>query len=116
MVPRVRFADPCRKETFVMKRTIASLAVLAVLATGAFAQTSDPYNTNNANNTNNASTTTTTTTTDNTLADPNATTTTTTTEADESLPATASPLPLLALNGLGMIATGAWLVRRRRHA
>jgi len=98
-----------------MKRTIASLAVLAILATGALAQTSDPYN-SNPNTT--PSSTPSTTPNDNTLADPNASTTTTT-DADvnsESLPATASPLPLLALNGLGMIATGAWLVRRRRHA
>jgi len=100
-----------------MKRTIASLAVLAVLATGAFAQTSDPYN-NNTSNTNTTNTNTANPNSpDNTLADPNATTSTTDANMkDESLPATASPLPLLALSGMSMIATGAWLVRRRRHA
>ena len=87
-----------------MKRIIASLAVLAILATGALAQTSDPYNSQSQPS--NTSTTT----------DPNATTTTTDTDMNnENLPATASPLPLLALSGFGMLASGAWLVRRRRH-
>ena len=95
-----------------MKRIIAALAVLTVLATGALAQTSDPYNNPSSTPTN-----TSTTDNDNTLADPNATTTTTTDADmdDENLPATASPLPLLALSGMSMLASGAWLVRRRRH-
>ena len=106
-----------------MKRILASLAVLAVLATGAFAQTSDPYATGNNTN-NNASTNTTNTMTSptntntdvNTTTDATTTTEATTTTDSNNLPATASPLPLLSLSGIGMIATGAWLLRRSRHA
>lgn len=114
-----------------MKRTIASLAVLAILATGAWAQTSDPYsNTTNNNATtktstpgtsttnadviDNTNTTNTTTTDANTTTD--ATMNTTTDSNNDNLPATASPLPLLSLSGIGMIASGVWLMRRRRNA
>lgn len=102
-----------------MKRFLASLSVLAILATGAFAQSNDSYGTQS--NTNSASGTNTT----NNSADPSATnntsndmnTTTTTDDTDNNdLPATASPLPLLALSGLGMLGSGAWLLRRRRQS
>jgi hypothetical protein len=33
--------------------------------------------------------------------------------SDENLPATASPLPLVALGSVGALAAGAWLSRRR---
>lgn len=41
-----------------------------------------------------------------TTADPSMT-------SDENLPATASPLPLVALGSVGALAAGAWLSRRR---
>lgn len=104
-----------------MKRILASLAVLAIMATGAWAQSSDSYgtssntnattntNTNTLNSTDNTSTTNTTdqTSTSNDMS---------TTDDNNNLPATASPLPTLALSGLGMIGTGVWLLRRRRAA
>lgn len=95
-----------------MKRILLTLAMLSMLAAPVMGQTD--YGTNNNTNqgtTNDANT--------GTTNDVNTGTTTdmnndTMANDDGSLPATASPLPLITLAGLGSLALGAWVARRRR--
>jgi hypothetical protein len=59
----------------------------------------------------NTSTTTNPSTTTSTTTDMNSTSNTTT---GQTLPSTASPLPLLYVSAIGTLTTGYWLARRRR--
>jgi hypothetical protein len=83
-----------------MKRVLSSLAAVLVLTTAVTvtARAQDPYQTQQQQST--------------TTTDPAATPTTT--SSTESMPATASPLPLVGLGGLASIAAGMWLTRRRK--
>jgi LPXTG-motif cell wall-anchored protein len=92
-----------------MKRLTATFLLLVALASPLWAQ----YETQSSGtNTTNTQTDNKATTTDNTMTSDATTTDATTTE---NLPATASPLPLLLLMGVGALASSLWL-RRRRHA
>lgn len=102
-----------------MRRIFASLALIVVLAAPVLAQTNtqnpnqDPNyqtNPNNPANTTNDQ--------NNTLTSPNATTldntNNTSSTTDQTMPATASPLPLVLFSGLAALASGLWLGRRRQ--